>query len=130
MNQEKVFEAIRKAAVQAIDVDEEEVQMESRLIDDLEAESLDIIDLLFKTGKELGVKISMKEVQESIRDGIDENVFFNDEGIVSEEGIIKLKEKFGDDVVQDFSNEIKTKDLLKLLDIQYLVKLFVKKAEV
>ena len=106
-----------------MDVDPEEVEMSSKLIGDLDAESLDIIDLLFKAGKKIGVKLSMKEVQESIRGGLSEDDFFDDEGFVSVDGMKVLNNQFPN-ISQDLPEKIRTKDLLKLLDMGYLVELF------
>ena len=119
----EIFEVLKNVAEDALDVESEDVELSSKLIDDLDAESLDIIDLLFKSGKEINVKISMKEVQESIRGGLSEDEFFDDEGFVSEAGIKILSEKFPN-LSQDFPNKIRSKDLLKLLDVEYLVDLF------
>lgn len=123
MKKEEIFEVLKNVAEDALDVESEDVELSSKLIDDLDAESLDIIDLLFKSGKEINVKISMKEVQESIRGGLSEDEFFDDEGFVSEAGIKILSEKFPN-LSQDFPNKIRSKDLLKLLDVEYLVDLF------
>ena len=56
MKKEEIFEVLKNVAEDALDVDPEEVEMSSKLIGDLDAESLDIIDLLFKAGKKIGVK--------------------------------------------------------------------------
>ena len=123
MKKEEIFEVLKNVAEDALDVDPEEVEMSSKLIGDLDAESLDIIDLLFKAGKKIGVKLSMKEVQESIRGGLSEDDFFDDEGFVSVEGMKVLNNQFPN-ISQDLPEKIRTKDLLKLLDMGYLVELF------
>ncbi|WP_183139992.1 acyl carrier protein [Streptococcus salivarius] len=123
MKKEEIFEVLKNVAEDALDVDPEEVEMSSKLIGDLDAESLDIIDLLFKAGKKIGVKLSMKEVQESIRGGLSEDDFFDDEGFVSVDGMKVLNNQFPN-ISQDLPEKIRTKDLLKLLDMGYLVELF------
>ena len=122
MKKEEIFEVIKSVAEDALDVESDEIEMSSKLIEDLDAESLDIIDLLFKVGKEIDVKLSMKEVQESIRGGLSEDEFFDDEGFVSEAGMSILNQKFPE-FSKDLSVQVRTKDLLKLLDVSYLVDL-------
>ena len=126
MKKEAIFEVIKSVAEDALDVESDEIEMSSKLIEDLDAESLDIIDLLFKVGKEIDVKLSMKEVQESIRGGLSEDEFFDDEGFVSEAGMSILNQKFPE-FSKDLSVQVRTKDLLKLLDVSYLVDLFYEK---
>lgn len=123
----KVFDVVKDATVEAVGVESEEVTMDAKLVEDLEAESLDIIDLLFKAGKKLGVKISMKELQASFRGEIPQEEFINEQGVVSEQGKAQLVELFGEDAISTFGGEINSKDLLKLLDVKYLVSLFEKK---
>ena len=119
-----VYEVVKAAVVEAVGAEPEDITMDARLVEDLEAESLDIIDLLFKAGKQLGVKISMKELQESFRGEIPEERFINEQGSVSEEGKRQLDYLFGEEAVGAFEGEINSKDLLKLLDVKYIVALF------
>ena len=126
MKKEEIFEVLKSVAEDALDVESDEIEMSSKLIEDLDAESLDIIDLLFKVGKEIDVKLSMKEVQESIRGGLSEDEFFDYEGFVSEAGMSILNQKFPE-FSKDLSVQVRTKDLLKLLDVSYLVDLFYEK---
>ena len=126
MKKEEIFEVLKSVAEDALDVESDEIEMSSKLIEDLDAESLDIIDLLFKVGKEIDVKLSMKEVQESIRGGLSEDEFFDDEGFVSEAGMSIFTQKFPE-FSKDLSVQVRTKDLLKLLDVSYLVDLFYEK---
>lgn len=119
-----VFEIVKEAAIEAVGVEPEEVTLNAKLLDDLEAESLDIIDLLFKAGKKLGVKVSMKELQASFRGEVPAEEFINEQGVVSEKGKDQLVTLFGKEAVESFGGEINSKDLLKLLDIKYVVSLF------
>ena len=61
MKKEEIFEVIKSVAEDALDVESDEIEMSSKLIEDLDAESLDIIDLLFKVGKEIDVKLTNKQ---------------------------------------------------------------------
>ena len=52
-----VFPKLRAMIVDSLAVDASEVTPESRLIDDLGADSLDFVDLVFAIEKEFGVKL-------------------------------------------------------------------------
>ena len=52
-----VFPKLRAMIADSLAVDASEVTLESRLIDDLGADSLDFVDLVFAIEKEFGVKL-------------------------------------------------------------------------
>ena len=57
MQREKITERLRPMIADSLAVDASDVQLDSRLIDDLGADSLDFVDLIFAIEKEFGVKI-------------------------------------------------------------------------
>ncbi len=62
MNREQGLRIIRTAVADCLDCDEDSIAAESRLIDDLGADSLDFIDLLFTLEKRFKVKIREGEL--------------------------------------------------------------------
>jgi len=60
------FEKVRNITVDQLNVDAEEVKMESAFIDDLGADSLDIVELIMAFEEEFGVEIP-DEKAEKIR---------------------------------------------------------------
>jgi acyl carrier protein len=63
MNQEEVFEKIKAITVEQLGVDESEVTMEASFRDDLEADSLDLVELIMAFEEEFGGEISDEEAQ-------------------------------------------------------------------
>lgn len=51
------FEKVRAAIARQLDTDESKITMESRLIDDLKADSLDVVELIMDFEQEYGVEI-------------------------------------------------------------------------
>jgi acyl carrier protein len=51
------FEKIRKIVAQQLDLDPETITAESRLIEDLKADSLDIVELIMDLEQDFGVEI-------------------------------------------------------------------------
>lgn len=68
-----MFEEIRKAIAQQLNIPEEKITMESRLIDDLKADSLDVVELVMGLEERYGVEIpdedlpSIKTIGDIIR---------------------------------------------------------------
>ncbi len=51
------FDKVREIITRQLDIDPESVHMESRLIDDLKADSLDIVELIMDLEQEFDVEI-------------------------------------------------------------------------
>ena len=57
MEREEIFAAIRPLLADSLALKQERVTLESRLVDDLGADSLDFIDVLFGLEKRFGIKV-------------------------------------------------------------------------
>jgi acyl carrier protein len=70
-DREAIFQKTREIVMEVLDVGAEDVSPESKLIDDLGAESIDFLDLSFKIEKEFGIKLPEREITQlgnTIRD--------------------------------------------------------------
>ena len=56
------FENVRAAIAKQLDLPKEEITMESRLIEDLKADSLDIVELIMDLEQEYGIQIPDDEL--------------------------------------------------------------------
>jgi acyl carrier protein len=58
-----VYEKIKEVIVDLLDVDEEDVTMEARFREDLEADSLDLVELIMEFEDQFGGEISDEDAQ-------------------------------------------------------------------
>ena len=58
-----VFEKVKDIIIEQLGVDEEEVKMEASFIDDLGADSLDIVELIMALEEEFDLEIPDKEAE-------------------------------------------------------------------
>ena len=63
MTQDEVFAKVKDITVEQLGVDEDEVTMEASFRDDLEADSLDLVELIMAFEEEFGGEISDDEAQ-------------------------------------------------------------------
>lgn len=63
MTKEEVLAKVRAIIVEQLGADEDEITMESSFRDDLEADSLDLVELIMAFEEEFGGEISDEEAQ-------------------------------------------------------------------
>jgi acyl carrier protein len=91
MSDSEIFEKVRETLVEALGVDDDEVNKDSTLIGDLGAESIDFLDIVFRLEKAFDIKIPRGEL-------FPENIAQADSGMivdgkVTPSGIAELKTK-------------------------------------
>lgn len=73
MNQEEIFEKVKKIIVEQLCVAETSVTMEASFIDDLGADSLDIVELIMALEEEFDMEIPDEDAEKivSVSDVVD-----------------------------------------------------------
>jgi acyl carrier protein len=87
----EIYEAVHEAVVGALGADEDEVTPDATLMDDLGAESIDLLDILFRIERSTGVKIQAADLGDYIQGGIPDDEFSDDNEIITEKGMEQLK---------------------------------------
>jgi acyl carrier protein len=60
---EKTYERLKKIIVEQLGVEEAEVKTEASFVDDLNADSLDLVELIMSLEEEFGMEISDEEAE-------------------------------------------------------------------
>jgi acyl carrier protein len=119
---DEIFEKVRAALVEALGVDEEEVEPKSTMVGDLGAESIDFLDIVFRLEKAFGIEIPRSEL---FPDDVLTNEKFISDGRVTAEGLAELKRRMPfvdlskfekDPVVQNFGNLLTVSDLCRFIE--------------
>lgn len=68
-----MFEKVRDIIAEKLNVDAEEIKLESSIVDDLGADSIDLIELIMNLEEEYGISISDEEAVKlkTVRDVVD-----------------------------------------------------------
>lgn len=69
MNQEEIFEKVKKIIVEQLGVAETSVTMEASFIDDLGADSLDIVELVMALEEEFDIEIPDADAEKVVTVG-------------------------------------------------------------
>ena len=90
-SQEEIYTKVSATLVEALNVEEEEINPASTLQGDLGAESIDFLDIVFRLEREFGIKIPRNELfPESIFQGDPD---FVQNGKVTQKGLDELRQK-------------------------------------
>ena len=60
---EEIFETIRQVIAEQLDIDEDEITLETSFVDDLDADSLDIVELMMALEEEFDLEISEEDAE-------------------------------------------------------------------
>jgi acyl carrier protein len=70
---DSTYERLKKIVVEQLGVDEEDVKPESSFVDDLNADSLDLVELIMSLEEEFGAEISDEDAENirTVQDAVD-----------------------------------------------------------
>ena len=89
--QDEALSITQEAVVGALGLDDDEATPESTLLDDLGAESIDLLDMLFRIERKTGTKIQASDLADYVQGGIPDEEFGDENGIVTAKGLEQLK---------------------------------------
>lgn len=111
VSREAIFEKVQQALVDALSVEEDEVTEDATLTGDLQAESIDILDIVFRLEKAFEIKISQEEL--TPRDVLSNPEYVNNRKL-NAAGLAALKERVKH---ADWSKFEQDPDIDKILDV-------------
>lgn len=68
MSEAEIFETVKKIAVEELDVEEDQVIMEANIKDDLEADSLDLFEIVNELEDEYDIELDADENTKTVAD--------------------------------------------------------------
>jgi acyl carrier protein len=116
-----VDSAVKDAVVEALALDDDEVTPESTLMDDLGAESIDLLDILFRIEKGTGVKIEAADLGDYIQGGIPDDEFSDDDQIITAKGAAHLKTVMPQIDPSEVEGKLEAESVITLFTVQNLV---------
>ena len=121
-SQEEIFEKVQGILMEALAVDDDEVTPDASLVEDLGAESIDFLDIIFQLEKAFDITIPRDQL-------FPEEVFtdsqYVEEGVLNEAGLAELKKRMPfvdfskfeqDPQVQNFGGLLTVQDLCNYLE--------------
>ena len=88
---EQVGDKVCEIVAEALGCERDDVELTSILMDDLGAESLDFLDIVFKLEQTFGIQITRGEMESAARGDMSEDDFAPG-GVISDAGLERLRE--------------------------------------
>ena len=119
MTRDEIGERVTQALVQALGVSRNDITLDTSLAGDLEAESIDFLDVVFRLEKDFGIEIARGELfpQELLRDPA-----MVSNGRITAAGVAALRERFSFTDMSTLKPGLRVDDLMNnLLTVRFIV---------
>lgn len=118
---DEIFPQVAEIIADALGCEEDEVKLDSSLINDLDAESIDFLDIVFRLERQFKVKIPQGKIIESARGDLSEEEFESD-GVVTEAGLANLREFMSEVPADRYPETLRTAEIAKLFTAETFCK--------
>jgi len=120
-----VFPKVADTMADALACDLEKVKLDASLINDLGAESIDFLDIIFRLERAFKVKIPRGKIVEEARGELSE-AEFEKSGIVSDAGLARLKIFLNEVPAERFKSPLKSAEIPKLFTVETFCKMVIR----
>jgi acyl carrier protein len=120
-----VFPKIAEIIAAALPCDLQRVKLESSLIDDLGAQSIDFLDIIFRIERAFKVKIPRGKLIEEARGDLSQ-AEFDQRGVVSDAGLERLKSFLSEVPRERFVSPLKVADIPRLFTTETFCKIVIR----
>jgi len=120
-----VFPKVAQTIADALGCDLDEVKPKSSLIEDLDAESIDFLDLVFRLAKGFGVKIPRGKIVEDARGPLPESEF-ESKGVVTEAGLARLRQFLDEVPTERIKTPLKAAEVPRLFTAETFCKVVIR----
>lgn len=117
------YAAVQEAVAEALGLDEDEVTPDATLLDDLGAESIDLLDILFRLERSVGVKIQAADLAEHVQGGIPDDEFGDENEIITPRGMEQLYAVMPQLRGRDLDGKLEADQVMSHFTVQNLVEM-------
>jgi acyl carrier protein len=128
MTNEEIREAVYASVAEALGVEEDEVTPDATLMEELGAESIDLLDILFRVERSIGVKIQAADLSEYVQGGIPDDEFGDENEIITPRGLAQLKKVMPQLDTDALAGELQADQVMGHFTVDNLVTLVAQRA--
>jgi acyl carrier protein len=128
MNEEDIVSKVKTCLSETIGIKEEEVELNASVIDDLGADSLDLLDLVFQLEQVFNIRISRGDIESRAKKTMPEEDFEVD-GFLSEKAREELKKSLPEVDGARFEGNLRKSEIARLFTVKTFIKLVKERLE-
>ena len=121
---EEILADVQKILAESLAVDEEDVTLDATLVDDLGAESIDLLEIVFAIEKNFGIKIDRSEL---IPEDLLTNTQYVVDGKLTTQGLDELQKRLPEADLEEFKLNPLVQNISKILTVNDLVNIVERK---
>lgn len=114
---------VKEAVLEALALEEDEVTPTATLMDDLGAESIDLLDILFRIEKSTGIKIEASDLGDYIQGGIPDDEFSDANDFITATGAAQLKSVMPQVDAAALEGSLHAENVISLFTVENLVEM-------
>jgi acyl carrier protein len=118
LSRDEIYKKVQGVLIDALGVDEEEVTPTAVIKDDLGAESIDFLDIVFRLEKAFGIKIPRGEM---MPENLANDPTVVQDGKVTAAGIADLKQRMPHSDFSEFEKDPQVENMSKLFTVDAIV---------
>jgi len=122
MDHDEILEGVKRCLLDCVRVTEDKIGLKSKLLADLGADSLDLLDVIFSLERAFKIKIKQGEIERLAREGIPPNEF-EENGLLKAAGVARLREILSEVPPEDIREGMHTAQIPYLFTVETLVKI-------
>jgi acyl carrier protein len=124
----ELLDLVREAVADALGLDEEEVTPDATIVSDLGAESIDLLDILFRIERKSGVKVQAGDLGDAIQGDIPDEEFGDESEIVTAVGLAHMKTVMPQIDTETLAGKLQAEQVMSLFTVENLAGVVAAKA--
>jgi acyl carrier protein len=124
----ELLDLVREAVADALGLDEEEVTPDATIVSDLGAESIDLLDILFRIERKSGVKVQAGDLGDAIQGDIPDEEFGDESEIVTAVGLAHMKTVMPQIDTETLAGKLHAEQVMSLFTVENLAGVVAAKA--
>lgn len=121
-----IFPRVAEALADALGCEAEDVKLDASLVDDLGAESIDMLDIVFRLERAFDVKIPRGRILEEARGGLSEEAFSQD-GVLTEAGLANLRAYLSEVPAERFPTRLREAHVVRLFTAETYCRIVIRR---
>ena len=122
MEREEVLSKVKECLADVLNISAQDILAESKLVEDLGADSLDFLHLIFALEQKFGVKLTPRDIEKKAKEKLGD-IPLEIDGVYTKEGLAELRKAFPEIPEQELKEGLAVEELGKYFRVETLVNL-------